>query len=76
MLQFPDEYYEDEVRNGFYVSSAMKKSWAAQLTILDNVASFCADNDIKWFADFGTLLGAVRHKGFIPWDDDIDICMY
>lgn len=46
-----------------------------QLNILINVAKYCDEHDIKYSLAYGTLIGAIRHKGFIPWDDDIDIVM-
>ena len=44
-----------------------------QLEILENIHSFCETNNIKYTLACGTMLGAIRHKGYIPWDDDIDI---
>lgn len=74
-MNFPDNYFDDEVRDGFYVPGIMKRAWAAQLEVLEDVDKLCKKHGIRWFADCGTLLGAVRHGGFVPWDDDLDICM-
>ena len=74
-LEFNDKYFDKECREGFIVSEVMKRCWAAQLEVLNDVDNLCKKHGIKWFADWGTLLGAIRHKGFIPWDDDIDIAM-
>lgn len=46
-----------------------------QLDILDQVHAFCQAHNLTYSLCYGTLIGAVRHKGYIPWDDDIDICM-
>ena len=46
-----------------------------QLEMLNKIAGYCDSNNLTYFLAYGTLLGAVRHKGYIPWDDDIDIIM-
>ncbi len=74
-LSFPDEYFCDEVRDGFYVSETMKRFWAAQLVVLSEIDKICRKHGINWYTNCGTLIGVIRHKGYIPWDDDLDIVM-
>ena len=69
------EFYEDEVIEGFYVPSAVKQAWGAQMDVLNETDIICRRHNIPYFADWGTLLATIRHGGYIPWDDDLDISM-
>ncbi len=73
--RFTDEYFRDEERCGFMVSECMKRYWAASLHSLEIFDDICRRHGLKYWAACGTMLGTIRHKGFIPWDDDLDIGM-
>ena len=74
-MEIEKSWLEDEVRSGFYVPSLMKLCWAASLEALTVFDAYCREHGLRYHIAFGTLLGAVRHQGFIPWDDDIDVLM-
>lgn len=54
---------------------SLREHQLVMLNIIDEFAAFCEEHNLRYFLDAGTLLGAVRHKGFIPWDNDADVCM-
>ncbi len=74
-MHFSEEFFLNECREGFEISALMKRCWAAQLEVLEQFDGICKRHGLHYYAAYGTLLGAVRHGGFIPWDDDIDIWM-
>lgn len=71
----PEEFFKEEIRDDFKVDTNRKKIWAVELDMLMKLLDVCRRHDIKIFLGGGSLLGAIRHGGFIPWDDDIDVCM-
>lgn len=72
-MYIAENFFDDEVRSDFFVDFEMKGAWSAQLEVLNDIDGICKKYGLQWYAAWGTLLGAVRHQGFIPWDDDIDI---
>lgn len=74
-MNLSEHFFEEEELGGFKVTGVMKRAWAAELELLQILTDICEKHNLEYFADWGTLLGAVRHKGFVPWDDDIDLCM-
>lgn len=71
----PESFLLPEIICDFYVDEYRKKIWAIGIDLLIQFDKVCKKHNLKYFLSFGTLLGAVRHKGFVPWDDDIDVNM-
>lgn len=66
---------EEEIISGFKVSPQRKQVWNTQLEMVKIFIDICSKYHFKYVASGGTLLGAIRHNGYIPWDDDIDLMM-
>ena len=70
----PHPYYDKLTESGVPRTSEIKTSQIYE--ILEKFNKVCSNNELKYWMDAGTLLGAERHKGMIPWDDDADVCIY
>ena len=74
-IDLPQNFLDEEEISGYLVTSQMKEVWAVELDLMAQLDRVCRENGLTYFAGAGTLLGAVRHHGFIPWDDDMDFYM-
>lgn len=74
-IDYPEDYIKEETRFGYTITSEMKKVWLVEMDLLCEVDRICKKYGLQYFADSGTLIGAIRDGGYIPWDDDIDIVM-
>lgn len=74
-IELPDSFFLAETRSDYFVSEDVKKIWAVQVDLLHEFMRVCEKYNLRWFLGFGSLLGVVRHKGYIPWDNDIDVVM-
>ena len=70
-----DDKLKKEIRCGFEVSEKRKRIWNVELDLLNRLDGLCKKHGLRYYASNGTLLGTIRHKGFIPWDDDRDVMM-
>lgn len=74
-MEFDKNFLKEEERNGYIINEKIKKVWWIQIEIVKEFARICEKNNLRWYLTGGVLIGVVRHHGFIPWDDDIDLIM-
>ena len=72
---FDPSFFEEEERCGFTVCTMQKKMWAIEMDLVNQIDRVCRKYGLHYVLWAGSMLGAVRHKGFIPWDDDMDVAM-
>lgn len=70
-----EDFFKEEVRCGYVVSEKMKFTWAMEMDLYLLFSEICDKYGLSYFIFYGGLLGAIRHDGFIPWDDDLDVAM-
>lgn len=70
-----ESFTQKETRAGYSISTKMKRVWETQIDLVKVLEKICKKYNLTFFAIYGTLLGAIRHEGYIPWDDDIDVVM-
>lgn len=74
-IELPESFFLSETRCDYEVTQLSKQHWAILLDLMVQFDSVCKEHGIQYAIDGGTFLGAVRHKGFIPWDNDVDVIM-
>lgn len=72
---FKEDFFREEKRCGYVVTEKQKKIWACEIDLAKKLLSVCEKYNIRIMGFAGTVLGAIRHAGFIPWDDDMDFCL-
>ena len=70
-----EDFFKEEVKCDYFISETQKMIWAMEMDLYLVFAEICQKYDLQHFVMYGSLLGAVRHNGFVPWDDDIDVGM-
>ncbi len=74
-MEFTEAWFEDEVRDGFYIPALMKRCRAAELELLELLSEFWRERGIRWHVTGDTLAGAALCQGFLPWSDRITVSM-
>lgn len=69
------DFLKSETICDFFVDEKRKKIWAIEIDLLLQIDRVCKKYGLRYFLMWGSLLGAIRHEGFIPWDDDLDIAL-
>ena len=70
-----EDFFKEEERCNYFISKDMKYLWALQIDLYLVFSDICEKYNLRYFLFYGGLLGAIRHDGFIPWDDDLDVAM-